>query len=128
MTLIHGETPQPAEERLLSWKRVKDLTGLSRTTAWREQKKGAFPAPVVISPGRVAWRERDITAWKAARAPRPEPQPQPCPSPRSFAHSEERPALVPPPVTSIPPTIVPPARRHSRARRASVAEQMRLDF
>lgn len=127
MTLVHDETPPLPEERLLSWKRVKDLTGLSRTTAWREQKKGAFPAPVVISPGRVAWRERDITAWKAARAPRSDPQPRPSPPPRSFA-SEGQPTLTPSSVPRIPATVAPAARPRPRIRRAAATEQMRFNF
>lgn len=58
------------DDRLLPWPRVKDITGLSRTTAWRLQKAGDFPPPVVISPGRVGWRESELQAWKASRAPR----------------------------------------------------------
>ena len=54
-------------ERFLGWRQVKDLTGLGRTTAWRMRQTGDFPEPVPISPGRVAWRERDIAAWNESR-------------------------------------------------------------
>jgi prophage regulatory protein len=57
-------------DRLLPWRTVKELTGISRTTAWRLQNAGAFPRPLVISPGRIAWRESDVSAWKAALTPR----------------------------------------------------------
>jgi len=57
-------------DRLLPWRKVKDLTGISRTTAWRLQNAGDFPRPVVISRGRVGWRESDVAAWKAALTPR----------------------------------------------------------
>jgi len=60
----------PGDDRLLPWPKVRDLTGISRTTAWRLQKAGDFPPPVVISPGRVGWHESEIQAWKASRAPR----------------------------------------------------------
>lgn len=68
--------PDPSDDlrtppdRLLAWPRVKDLTGLSRTTAWRLQKAGDFPPPVRVSPGRVSWRESDIVAWSGALTPR----------------------------------------------------------
>lgn len=54
-------------ERFLGWRQVRDLTGLGRTTAWRMRQAGDFPEPVPISPGRVAWRERDIVAWNESR-------------------------------------------------------------
>lgn len=60
-----------ATERLLSWGKVRELTGLSRTTAWRLQKAGGFPRPVAISPRRVAWRETEIRAWQASLDGRP---------------------------------------------------------
>jgi len=57
-----------AEDRLLLWDRVHDMAGISRTTAWRMQRSGAFPTPVPVSPGRVAWWESELTAWKASRS------------------------------------------------------------
>ncbi|MFS0738993.1 AlpA family phage regulatory protein [Brevundimonas sp. 3P9-tot-E] len=62
-------------ERFLGWRQVRDLTGLGRTTAWRMRQAGDFPEPVPISPGRVAWRERDIARWNESRGPTPEPEP-----------------------------------------------------
>ena len=54
-------------DRFLGWRQVRELTGLGRTTAWRLRRAGDFPEPVPISPGRVAWRERDIVVWNATR-------------------------------------------------------------
>ena len=55
------------EDRLLPWERVRDIAGISRTTAWRMQRSGDFPTPVPVSPGRVGWWESELTAWKATR-------------------------------------------------------------
>ncbi|MCH4267316.1 MAG: AlpA family phage regulatory protein [Brevundimonas sp.] len=55
------------EDRLLPWGRVRDIAGISRATAWRMQQTGDFPSPVPVSPGRVAWWESELTAWKGAR-------------------------------------------------------------
>lgn len=66
----HGEAVETGgrEDRLLPWGRVRDIAGISRTTAWRLQQAGDFPAPVPVSPGRVCWWESELTAWKAARS------------------------------------------------------------
>ena len=118
------------EDRLLPWKKVRDLTGLSRTTAWRRQKAGDFPPPVVISPGRVGWRESEISAWKASRAPR---SASPVPvraAQRTFALEpiepqapEERAAAAP---SASQATAPEPARR--RAVKPSPPDQMSLNF
>ena len=57
---------QPNEtsgSRLLSWKQLRDLVPLSRTTVWRRVRDKQFPEPLRISPGRVAWAERDVVEW-----------------------------------------------------------------
>jgi len=55
-------------QRFLSWRQVRPLVGdIGRTTAWRLERQGHFPASVPVSPGRRAWREADILAWQAAR-------------------------------------------------------------
>lgn len=62
--------PGGPDDRLLGWRRVKEITGISRSTAWRLQRTGAFPEAVQISPGRIAWWESELAAWKRTRAPR----------------------------------------------------------
>jgi predicted DNA-binding transcriptional regulator AlpA len=56
----------------LPWKKAEPRVGISRTTAWRLQKTGDFPQPYVVSPGRVAYRESEVEAWKASRGHRTE--------------------------------------------------------
>jgi prophage regulatory protein len=46
---------------------VTDRTSLSRTTIWRMVRRGEFPAPIQISPGRVAWSEAAVDAWIASK-------------------------------------------------------------
>jgi prophage regulatory protein len=40
---------------------------LSNTTLWRLIRAGSFPAPVALSPGRVAWPKNAVDKWMAAR-------------------------------------------------------------
>lgn len=56
------------DDRLLPWRRVRDMAGISRSTAWRMQQTGTFPEPVQVSPGRVGWWESELTAWKSTRS------------------------------------------------------------
>lgn len=119
-----------AEDRLLPWKKVKDITGLSRTTAWRRQKAGDFPQPVVISPGRVGWRESEIAAWKASRGHRAPPPPKPALPPRSFAPAEPRepsPAELERPQQLALPTAKRPQPRR-RSRRSPGPDQLSFNF
>ncbi len=58
------------DDRILSLPVVCDLTTLSRTTLWREQKHGRFPPSVQLSPGRVGVRQRQVRAWIAAKKAR----------------------------------------------------------
>ncbi|WP_292083074.1 MULTISPECIES: AlpA family transcriptional regulator [unclassified Brevundimonas] len=60
------EGPAP-EGRLLVWSEVRALVGVSRTTAWRLQQTGGFPASVALSPGRVGWWESELEAWRKNR-------------------------------------------------------------
>lgn len=113
-----------ARDRLLSWRQVRDLAGLSRTTAWRLQNAGAFPRPVAISPGRVAWRESDVAAWKARLAPRTTEAPhrQACPSTVASASAE-------PAAQALANAPKPPARAAAPRRRPPApANQMSFDF
>ena len=53
----------------LPWAAVRPLIGnLGRATVWRAQRRGDFPAPVRVSPGRVAWSRAAILAWQVARS------------------------------------------------------------
>lgn len=120
-------------DRFLPWRKVQDITGLGRTTAWRLRRAGDFPHPVPISPGRVAWRERDIAAWNESRgsvvtlptvAPRsptrlPETRPRECPVLPSAA-------APPRPLEPEPPA--PPTRPLRRGRTRVAEGQLGFDF
>lgn len=122
-------------ERFLAWRQVRNLTGLGRTTAWRMRRAGDFPDPVSISPGRVAWRARDIAAWNASRgaeqrarlpvaatptAPRPVPRPTARPTIKPLANAPDQPIQV----EETQPKCAP-----RRRRRAVIAEgQLGFDF
>lgn len=123
------ETGGP-EDRLLPWDRVRDVTGLSRSTAWRLQQIGDFPEPVRISPNRVGWWESELTAWKATRKTRGLPHPKPLARPREprliqTARSSRRPPDKSEPVASVPVAqepsgaAAPPTARRRRKRQAS---------
>lgn len=54
---------------LLPFKAVSHEAGnVSRPTLWRMWRKGDFPKPISISPGRVGWLKSEVDAWKASRA------------------------------------------------------------
>jgi prophage regulatory protein len=42
-------------------------TGLSRTTLWRLERQGEFPARVRLGLNSVGWREHEIAHWIEAR-------------------------------------------------------------
>lgn len=131
--------PDGGIDRFLPWRKVRDITGLGRTTAWRLRRAGDFPHPVPISPGRVAWRERDIAHWNETRgspdaipvlrrpapAPAPETRPRP-PEPRVLP--EVSPAS--PVLKTAPPPAPDMARRKTpRRSRSAIAEgQLGFDF
>jgi predicted DNA-binding transcriptional regulator AlpA len=85
----------------LSWSKVEPRVGISRTTAWRLQKRGDFPRPYVMSPGRVAYRESEVEAWKASRGHRSEP--------RQLRRPQEPRSASPAAPSETPGTIVPEA-------------------
>ncbi|MFZ5720143.1 MAG: helix-turn-helix transcriptional regulator [Pseudomonadota bacterium] len=65
-TFLDGEAQAG---RYMPWREVARTTGLSRTTAWRLQKRDDFPAPYAISPGRAGYREDEVRAWCVSRDP-----------------------------------------------------------
>ncbi len=59
---------QEAPTRLLRFPEVKPRIGdLARSTVWRLEKAGKFPAHRQISANAVGWLESEIDAWIAAR-------------------------------------------------------------
>jgi len=65
-----GDAPTPKStnpDKIIRVKEVLELTGLSRTTLWRLEKKGRFPARLPLSAGSVGWRNSEINDWVASR-------------------------------------------------------------
>jgi prophage regulatory protein len=54
--------------RILREREVKYLTGLSRVTRWRLEKRGEFPKKVKLTERCVGWPEAEIMEWLNARA------------------------------------------------------------
>lgn len=56
-----------SSDRFLREPEVRRITGLSRTTRWRLEKAGKFPARRQISDNAVAWFSSEVEAWMAER-------------------------------------------------------------
>lgn len=59
-----------AAVRLLRPRTVCERTGLSRSTLWRLERRGAFPRHRQISTNAVGWLEEEVTAWIRTRTAR----------------------------------------------------------
>src|SRR5262245_24267789 len=46
---------------------VTRLTGLSRTTLWRMERQGKFPARIRLSLNSVGWRDEEVRHWVETR-------------------------------------------------------------
>ena len=64
---IKGETVQAQEvnavDKIIRSKEVQELTSLSRTTLWRLERKGEFPARVPLTSGSIGWRLSEVQQW-----------------------------------------------------------------
>lgn len=58
---------QEHNRRLLSFKEVQQRTGLSRSTIYRQVKRGEFPRPRSISLRKVGFFENELSDWMATR-------------------------------------------------------------
>ena len=54
-------------DRIILEKERKQMTGISRSTAWRMEQKGEFPKRRKVSDGLVGWFESEINDWIASR-------------------------------------------------------------
>ena len=61
------ENQQQPVDRFLREREVQGITGLSRTTRWRLEREGKFPARRQISDNAVGWLESEISDWIASR-------------------------------------------------------------
>ena len=53
--------------RLLRRRQVEEITGLARSSIYRQMDLGSFPRPVKVGPAAVRWRASDITGWLESR-------------------------------------------------------------
>ncbi len=66
-TTNQPETPSPQPERIVRAKELQELTGLSRTTIWRMERNGEFPARVPLSGNSIGWRYSEVMDWMRTR-------------------------------------------------------------
>jgi prophage regulatory protein len=58
--------PDLIPERFIRESECRRMTGLSRVTRWRKERRGEFPGRIQISANAVAWRESEVIEWMAA--------------------------------------------------------------
>ena len=58
------ETPQKAVV-FIRLPEVLRRTGMGKTTIYKRVREGAFPSPVQLGEGMVAWVEAEVDAWQA---------------------------------------------------------------
>ncbi len=58
---------QQKKDRIVRMPTVARMTGLSRTTIWRYEKEGIFPARVALGGGSIGWYESDVDQWVLSR-------------------------------------------------------------
>lgn len=61
------ESQEKKPQRMLSMPMVIERIPLSAATIYRMVKRGEFPEPRRISPGRKGWPESQIDAWIAGK-------------------------------------------------------------
>ena len=55
--------------KMLRTDEVEELTGLSKVSIWRLEKRGQFPRRRRLMGNLVAWRSDEIREWIEARKP-----------------------------------------------------------
>ena len=59
--------------RILRREEVQRITGLSKTSIWRLERAGRFPARRKLGARRVGWCETDVAAWLQQLEPAAQP-------------------------------------------------------
>jgi prophage regulatory protein len=54
-------------ERVLSTREVMEVTSLGRTTLWRLEREGEFPARRRLIGHRVGWLQSEVDGWLQGR-------------------------------------------------------------
>ena len=58
--------------RIMRFKEVREVTGLSKTTINRFEKEGGFPSRVSLGPRSIGWFEEDVMTFLESLRPRNE--------------------------------------------------------
>jgi prophage regulatory protein len=51
------------ESNFISFKEVQEITGMSRSTIYRQVKRGNFPKPRSISERKVGFLQKEFETW-----------------------------------------------------------------
>ena len=67
-----GRAPDPSAVDLnqpgfIKFREVRQVTGLSRTSVWRMERRGEFPARRLLSARSVGWLASEIRMWIETR-------------------------------------------------------------
>lgn len=54
-------------DRIVRERERREITGVSRTTAYTLERRGMFPGRVELTGGRVGWRLSDLQQWIESR-------------------------------------------------------------
>lgn len=60
---VQQERKSEMKKKLLIWDEVQRLTNVDRSTAWRQEEKGIFPARIIVGFNSVRWDEAEILKW-----------------------------------------------------------------
>lgn len=134
-----SERPGGPGDRLLPWPKVREITDLSRSTAWRRERAGDFPRAVRISPNRVGWWESEVDAWKRSRSHAADSAAPKAPEKTKLQPSLPAPALtsdparaslaaVPEPPCPVAQTALPPVRARRRTVRDRRVSEGQIAF
>jgi prophage regulatory protein len=57
----------PAIRKIIRWKAVREITGLSRTTINSLEEADDFPKRIVLGPRAVGWYQEEVAGWVESR-------------------------------------------------------------
>jgi predicted DNA-binding transcriptional regulator AlpA len=62
--MVENSPKTKTAQRMLTEADVLELVPFGRTTLWRKEKDGSFPASTYISKNRHAWFESEVADWQ----------------------------------------------------------------
>jgi predicted DNA-binding transcriptional regulator AlpA len=65
-----NEEEKKKQPPFATWRDLRSIVLVSQSTWARMVKNGTAPAPVVLSPGKIAWRRSAVEAWVESRRAR----------------------------------------------------------